>query len=657
MSASKNRRWWKRIVSLGGSWFDNLSMPSAQANSPLPAPPEPTDETSLATANQSPPTIDRYEIKAVLGRRGSTMVYLAHDPELARDVAIRALLPDFSVTSEFREHFRQEIELIAALDHPAIVRVFDFGEQDDRPFVVMPYLAGGTLQRRLAEKPYVLSDLAPIVKRIAAALDQAHQLGVMHGQINSGNILFDDRDQAYLSDFGITQFAEATVEATDPEAAQVQLNYFSPEQVQALMNGKAIIMNRRTDIYALGVTIFEALTGQIPYQTGNSYDTALARLTEPMPQLRAVKPDVPATHQAIIDRAMAAQPAERYETAGYLARHVEEVVSGRWYFEQITERLQPKEDENKVALLSDRLLPAPSEESVPEETFIGRYQIQHQVGRGAMGVVYLGHDPQTNRQVAIKVLPRVFSFAPELRQDFHHEAELVAQLNHEAIVSIYDFGEHDYQPFIVMQYLAGGTLADRLLEGALELRQIIKIMKRVAAGLDEAHRRQIIHRDVKPPNIMFNSAGETLLSDFGIATLMEQASSGSEEGMQVGGTPMYMSPEQAEAILNETAYKPDRRGDVYSLGVIFFEALTGQVPYRRVKTYNTLLAHLTEPIPRLSELNPDLPPECQDIIDRVLAKDPADRYPSAGEFARDVADLASGRLLLRRLTDKLSSSE
>lgn len=646
MPPSNYQRWWKRISSLGGSWLDGFSKPPAAS----------AGEVLPTAANSSPQTIDRYEIKAVLGRRGSTMVYLAHDPDLVRDVAIRALLPDCSVTSEFRERFRREIELIAALDHPAIVRVFDFGEYDDLPFVVMPFLAGGTLQRRLAEKTYTLPQLAPIIKRIAAALDQAHQLGVIHGQINPSNILFDDRDQAYLSDFGVTQFAEATVEPTDQIAIQIQLNYLSPEQALSLKEESPIIMDQSSDIYALGVTLFESLTGQIPYQAGNGYDTALARLTEPLPQLRAVQPDVPATYQAIINRAMAAQPAGRYETAGHMARHVEEVVSGRWYFEQITERLQPKETPQTVAP-PDLASPLPSEEVAPVESVIGRYQIHQQIGRGAMGVVYLGHDPQTNRQVAIKVLPRVFSFAPELRHNFHREAELVAQLNHEAIVSIYDLGEHDYQPYIVMPYLPGGTLADRLAEGPLPLRQTIKVMKRVAAALDEAHQHQIIHRDVKPANIMFNTADEALLSDFGIATLMEQAGSNSDGDTQIGGTPMYMSPEQAKAILNETAYKPDRRSDLYALGVIFFETLTGQVPYRRVKSYNTLLAHLQEPIPRLSEFNPELPPECQDIIDRIMAKDPTERYPFAGEFARDVAELASGRLLLRRLTDKLSSLE
>ncbi|MCB0171357.1 MAG: serine/threonine protein kinase [Anaerolineae bacterium] len=657
MPPSNDQRWWKHIASLGVSWLDGLSKSPAQDNPPSVPPVDPTDEPSLTVTSPSLQTIDRYEIKVALGRRGSTMVYLAHDPDLVRDVAVRVLLPDFSVTSEFRERFRQEIELIAALDHPAIVRVFDFGEYDDRPYVVMPYLAGGTLQRRLVEKPYVLSELVPIIKRVAAALDQAHQLGVMHGQVNPGNILFDDRDQAYLSDFGVTQFVEATGEVVDRDAVQAQLNYISPEQALSLEKGNPMIMNRRTDVYALGVTLFEALTGQIPYQTGHGYDTALARLTEPVPQLRAVKADIPSTHQAIINRAMAIQPTDRYETAGQLARHVEEVASGRWYFEQITEQVQPKLSSKTEALPSNRVSPVQSEVSAPSETTIGRYQIYEQLGRGAMGVVYLGYDPQTNRQVAVKVLPRVFSFAPELRHNFQREAELVAQLNHEGIVSIYDFGEYDYQPFIVMQYLSGGTLADRLVDGPLGLRQIRKIIERVAAALDEAHQRQIIHRDVKPPNILFNTAGEALLSDFGIATLMEQAGASSDDDTQIGGTPMYMSPEQAEAILHETPYKSDRRSDVYALGVIFFEALTGQVPYRRVKSYNTLLAHMTEPIPRLSEFNPDLPPECQDIIDRVLAKDPAERYPSAGEFARDVAELASGRLLLRRLTDKLSSLE
>ncbi|MCB0191338.1 MAG: serine/threonine protein kinase [Anaerolineae bacterium] len=617
------------------------------------------NESAVGTASvvtqNSYKTIGRYQICAELGQRGSTMVYRGHDPKLGREVAIRALLPSFSVTDDFHERFQREIKVIAAMEHPSIVQVFDFGETDDHPFVVMPYLAGGTLERRLPEKIYSLGEMVPILKRIAGALDQAHRQGIIHGQINPGNILFDDEDQAYLSDFGITQFTEATSGEGSQNAIQIQLDYISPEQAAALKAGDEIISDEKSDIYALGVTIFEALTGQLPYQSGNRYEAALARLTEPPPQLRSIKPNLPSTYQALIDRALATNPEDRYTTATHLAQHAEEIVSGRWYFEPITEPLPPIPASNVVTPSSEHSLSSQTEEAALSEKSIGRYHIQEELGRGAMGVVYRAYDPQTNRQVAIKVLPCVFSFAPEFRQSFQREAELVAKFNHEAVVRIYDFGEHDDQPYIVMQYLPGGTLSDRMDQNALNLRQTAKIIERIAAAVDEAHRRNIIHQDVKSANIMFNAAGEAFLSDFGIATILEQTPHSDDTPPQVGGTPMYMSPEQAEASLNKTTYQPDPRSDIYSLGVIFFEALTGQLPYPNPTSYATMLAHITQPIPRLSEINSALAPECQTIIDRVLAKNPADRYPSAGAFAHDVVELASGRMLLRRLTDDLVS--
>ncbi|MCB0209291.1 MAG: serine/threonine protein kinase [Anaerolineae bacterium] len=642
MMPSIYHRWQQRLASLKDNLLNKLLL-SKPKNVPA------------STPSQSYPTIGRYEIRAELGQRGNTMVYRGWDPKLGRDVAIRALLPSFSVTNDFYQRFQSEIKVIAALEHPSIVQVFDFGETDDHPFVVMPYLAGGTLERRLAEKTYTLRDMVPIIKRIASALDQAHQQGIIHGQVNPGNILFDGEDQAYLSDFGITQFTEATAGEGSQDAIQLQLDYISPEQAAALKAEDAIITDEKSDIYALGVTIFEALTGQLPYQASNRYEAALARITEPTPQLRSIKPNLPRTYQALIDRAMAKNPDDRYKTATHLAQHAEEIVSGRWYFEPITESLSTTSTSNPVDPSPDNLASPLTAEAGSVEKSIGRYHVQEELGRGAMGVVYRGYDPQTNRQVAIKVLPCVFSFAPEFRQNFQREAELVAKFNHEAVVRIYDFGEHQDQPHIVMQYLPGGTLADRIGKKLLDLRQTAKIIKRVAAALDEAHRRNIIHQDVKSANIMFNAAGEAFLSDFGIATILEQTGFSEDTAQQVGGTPTYMSPEQAEASLNKTPYQPDARSDIYSLGVIFFEALVGQAPYPNPTSYATLLAHITQPIPRLSEINPSLSPECQKIIDRVLAKNPAERYPSAGAFAHDVIELASGRMLLRRLTDDLVS--
>jgi serine/threonine protein kinase len=360
-----------------------------------------------------------------------------------------------------------------------------------------------------------------------------------------------------------------------------------------------------------------------------------------------------------------------------LARHAKEIASGRWYLDQIADGetdSSPKGQKQPQAPV-DSLSVQPTGASAGGN--IGRYQIERQLGRGAMGVVHLAYDPNTKRQVAIKVLPRQLTTAPEFRVRFQREAKLVAKLEHNCIASVYDFGEYDGQPFIVMQYLPGGTLADRLSRGPLKLRAIAPIIERVAAALDEAHAQHIVHQDVKPGNILFNADDEAFLSDFGIAVIAEAKANLMRD--DVGGTPKYISPEQVQALMMDqevpksrgflgrlldklrkgqgaSAQAPqgpilDGRSDVYSLGIVLFETLTGYVPFEAATLFDTVMAHLTTPVPDIRQIKPGLPAACQDIIEKALAKDPDQRYQTAGELASDVKELAAGRWHLRRLSE------
>ncbi|HLB48918.1 MAG TPA: serine/threonine-protein kinase, partial [Anaerolineales bacterium] len=180
---------------------------------------------------------------------------------------------------------------------------------------------------------------------------------------------------------------------------------------------------------------------------------------------------------------------------------------------------------------------------MPEQ--IGRYEIVNELGKGGMAVVYLARDPFMKRQVAVKVLPRQFTFDPQFRARFRREAEAIATLEHPAIVPVYDYGEHDDQPYIVMRYMPGGSLADRMAKPRLPLDEVAALFTRLAAALDIAHERGIVHRDLKPGNILFDQWGEAYLSDFGIVKMTE--ASAAYTGSGIIGTPAYMSPEQASA--------------------------------------------------------------------------------------------------------------
>ncbi len=267
---------------------------------------------------------------------------------------------------------------------------------------------------------------------------------------------------------------------------------------------------------------------------------------------------------------------------------------------------------------------------------IGRYEVIQQLGQGGMAIVYLARDPSIKRQVAVKVLPRQFTFDPQFRTRFQREAEVIAALEHASIVPVYDFGEQEDQPFIVMRYMSGGTLADRLSSGALPIPEIATLYQRIASAVDYAHSKGVIHRDIKPGNILFDSEGVASLSDFGIAKIAEATAAFTGTGGIVG-TPAYMSPEQALGEKNL-----DGRCDIYSLGVVLFEALSGELPFKADTPMGVAVAHINQPVPSLLERKPNLPVGFEAVIRKALDKDPSKRFQTADELARAISERGAG---------------
>ncbi len=260
-----------------------------------------------------------------------------------------------------------------------------------------------------------------------------------------------------------------------------------------------------------------------------------------------------------------------------------------------------------------------------ERRRIGRYEIRAELGRGGMATVFHAYDPRFERNVAIKVLPESLTNDPHFRARFDREAKTVALLEHPAIVPVYDFGEQRGQPYIVMRLMSGGSLADKLEDGPIGTDAAQSILQRLALALDIAHSKGIIHRDIKPANILFDQYGNAFLSDFGIARLTQ--SQATLTGSQILGTPAYMSPEQVQG---DTQI--DGRSDIYSLGVIAFQILTGQMPFQADTPAKVMMKHLMEPAPKIGKFRPDLPPLCNTVIQRALAKNPTERFPSASDF-------------------------
>ncbi len=265
---------------------------------------------------------------------------------------------------------------------------------------------------------------------------------------------------------------------------------------------------------------------------------------------------------------------------------------------------------------------------------IGRYEIRAELGRGGMATVYRAFDPRFKREVALKVLPLQFMHDPQFRARFEREAEVIAALEHPAIVPVHDFGEDNGQPFIVMKLMKGGSLADRLEKGPISLAEAARLFSRIAPALDRAHARGIVHRDLKPGNILFDEDDNPYISDFGIAKLAEGSQAFTSTGGIVG-TPAYMSPEQARGERNI-----DGRSDIYALGAIVFEMLTGKLPYDADTPMGVAVKHITDPIPAIRPLRPDLPKNIETLIQTAMAKKPLERYGDVETMAQTLTTMA-----------------
>jgi hypothetical protein len=266
---------------------------------------------------------------------------------------------------------------------------------------------------------------------------------------------------------------------------------------------------------------------------------------------------------------------------------------------------------------------------------LGKYEIKAELGRGGMGSVYLGYDPLLDRQVAVKVLAPHLVWDHEFVERFLREARAAARLKHLNIVTVFDVGQEAGWYYFVMEHLAGETLAARLqAQGALPAPEAMSILRPLAAALDYAHYRGIVHRDVKPGNVILGPEGQVTLLDFGIARA-------AQEGRLTGtgtvvGTPEYMSPEQARGM------SVDARTDQYSLGVVAYQMLCGQVPFQADSTLALMYKIVHEPPPPLSQYRPDLPAEVSVALEKALAKEPGARYACTSAFVEALGHALAG---------------
>src|SRR4051794_7951277 len=255
-----------------------------------------------------------------------------------------------------------------------------------------------------------------------------------------------------------------------------------------------------------------------------------------------------------------------------------------------------------------------------------RYRLEGGIAAGGMAAVYAAHDVVLDRPVAVKVLAEHLNADEAAKLRFQREARAAAALSsHPAVVTIFDVGEHEGRSFIVMERRMGGTVADQIVRGAVDPRRALSWLRDTAAALDAAHERGIVHRDVKPANLLLDEHDRVAVADFGIASLVNESDRFTQTGL-VLGTAAYISPEQATG---ETA---TAASDRYALSAVAFELLTGRKPFEASHFAAQARAHIEDPVPAASSINPRLPRAVDAVLRRGLAKDPADRWSTAAAF-------------------------
>jgi eukaryotic-like serine/threonine-protein kinase len=557
--------------------------------------------------------ISRYRVLERLGGGGAGVVYKAEDVKLERLVALKFLSTYRSANEADTRRFLREARASSAVDHPNICTVYEVDETEDgRLFIAMAFCEGETLKKKVERGPLPLPEAVRVAAQIASGLAAAHAKGIVHRDVKPANVIVSADGRVKIVDFGIAKLADQSRLTRDGTAVGTA-GYMAPEQIR----GEEI--DPRTDVWALGVVLYEMVTGRTPFPGDNDQERIrgiLSREPEPMASVRSgVPPDL----ARITARALAKRAGDRYASMEAMREDLL-TLAGRLGAPVPVETLDPT------------LREIPSQPSAGSSVLgdtdhlVGRtlahYRVLEYTGGGGMGVVYKAEDLRLARTVALKFLPPELTRDPEAKSRFLQEARAASVLDHPNICTIHEVGEtDDGRLYLAMPYYDGETLRRRIERAPIPIDEAIDLAEQIARGLAKAHRGGIVHRDIKPANIMVTADGVVKILDFGLAKLVGAAAI-TRTGSSVG-TPAYMSPEQARG------EDVDHRTDLWSFGIVLYELIAGRRPFRGEHDQAVLYGILNEPPKPLTEVRSETPPELERIVEGLLAKDPAKRYPTA----------------------------
>ncbi|MEK6239769.1 MAG: serine/threonine protein kinase, partial [Planctomycetales bacterium] len=592
--------------------------------------------------------LGKYKLLDHLGSGGMGDVFLAEHRRLQRKTAIKVLPSALTDNPQLLRRFHQEARATAALDHPNIVRAYDVDEENGVHYLVMEYVEGEDLQVRVSRTGWLPArDIADGLRQAADALAHAHARQMIHRDVKPSNLLLDPNGVVKVLDMGVARFLEQedqeSLTLAGHEEVLGTVDYLAPEQ---LVDPHSV--DGRADLYSLGCTMFFLLVGKAPFAEGMMAQRLMAHQMKPPPDILQFRPDAPEDLIAICYKLMEKAPEDRYQSAEELSQALSQwLVAHAGEGPRIERKSGPlppapgdswaestaASRELLTKLVSQNVLTEYQVEALAGNAEnplnVGPYQIRERIASGRLEGVCRGLHSMFHFPVCLTMvqLPTEESEREPLLARFQREARISIQVNHRNVVRAYDVGQRDDLCFICVEELNGQSLLEWLAEERpFSLRTVCRMGAEAALGLSHLHEQQIVHRDVNPNNLWLTDRGSIKVMSFGLArdalSFLDspQAETPAAEGEFVGAID-YLAPEQAVDCNDATA-----ASDLYSLGCSLYHLLTGKAPFAEEGVAKKMLMHAKgTPLPP-SQVNPQVPAELDEIILRMMDKDPARRY-------------------------------
>jgi serine/threonine protein kinase len=537
-----------------------------------------------------------YKLLEEVGRSAHTVVYKAQHGRLLRPVALKLYSTQ---VSDPPQRWERAGELAPRFEKlPGFVEIYHLGAQDKLLFLAMEFLSGGTLAQKLGTA-WPLRDAVEVVATLAQSIAQLHQHGMVHGNLKPSNVLFTADGKPKVADFDLvagrhTRNDGAPQQGRPNPGAQAS-DYLAPEQA----TGETHQPTKATDVYAVGAILHELLTGHSPFLVRNLTDTIGPILGCESPAGSALETEYSQRLDKICRKCLQKDPQERYADAQELAAALQQVLIDQ-----------------------EAYMPRAGRLAIPGFEILGR------LGRGRMSTVYKARDQQHQRLVALRVVePRVHLTTAAIAH-FIETAQAVTKLHHPHIVQVYSAGNAAGLLYLVMEYVDGGTLAQKWRGSPQPPIDAASLISTLARALDHAHHQGIIHMSLTPHNVLVTTDGIPKVSDFALAKQIDEDLQQTAAGAFVG-TPTYMAPELAMG--NWSAIGPAT--DVYALGAILYERLTGRPPFQGEHLLDVLFQAASAAVVPPSKLQAAVPPALEKICLRCLNKDPQKRYTRAEDLA------------------------